>query len=143
MCFWKQLAEPTAVWIPKSFFNNRCSFFATGILRKNGVKNENVATAFHNLSKMYSSISHKIILKKLKNLHFEETALTMMENYLTETHRKVTLTSCDSELIQLYQGVPQGTVLGILSFTVYVIGRQQTVSETCFLRQHADDTMTF
>ena len=106
-------------------------------------ENENVAAAFLDLSKAFDSISHKILLKKLKNLNFDEKALTMMESYLTQRHQKVTLPTCDSEWIQLYQGVPQGTVLGPLLFNIYVNDMQQTVTENCSLIQYADDTMIF
>ena len=66
-----------------------------------------------------------------------------METYLTKRHQKVTLSTCDSEWIQLYQNVPQGTVFGTLLFNIYVKDMQHTVTEHCSLKQYADETMTF
>ena len=46
-------------------------------------------------------------------------------------------------MIQLYQGVPQGTVLGPLRFNIYNNEMQQSAMEYCNLIQYADDTMIF
>ena len=115
--------------------------FATESIKKNLDENENVAAVFLDLSKASDSISHKILLQKLRNINFDEKAL--METYRTKRHQKVTLSTCDSEWIQLYQDVPQGTVLGPLLFNIYVNERQRTVTENCSLIQYADDTMIF
>ena len=53
------------------------------------------------------------------------------------------LSTCDSEWIQLHQGIPQGTVLGPLSFNIYVNDMQQLFTDNCSLIQYADDTMIF
>ena len=53
------------------------------------------------------------------------------------------LTTCTSDLIQLYQGVPQGTVLGPLLFNIYVNSMEKSVSNNCQLVQYADDTLIY
>ena len=65
-----------------------------------------------------------------------------MGSYLTERHQKVTVPTCNLEGIQLYQGVPQGTVFRSLLFNIYVNDMQQT-TENCSLLQNADGTMIF
>ena len=44
-------------------------------------------------------------------------------------------------MIELYQGVPQGTVLGPLLFNIHVNSMKQTISNQCKLVQYANDTM--
>ena len=53
------------------------------------------------------------------------------------------LTTCTSDWIQLYQGVPQGTVLGPLLFNIDVNSMEKSVSNNCQLVQYADDTMIY
>ena len=81
-------------------------------LEKTLDNNENTAAAFIDLSKALDSISHEILLKKLTMIKIDDNAMSMMESFLINREQKVTLPSGCSEWIQLYQGVPQGTVLG-------------------------------
>ena len=100
-----------------------------------------VAAAFLDLSKAFDSTSHCILFEKLKELNFEDKAISVIKNYITGRIQKVTLDSCNSDWIELYQGVPQDTVLGPLIFNIYVNSMKQTISNQCKLVQYADDTM--
>ena len=64
-------------------------------------------------------------------------------SFPTERYQMVNLSTCISDWIQLYQGVPQWTVLGPLFFNIHVNDMQQSVMENCDLIQYADDTMIF
>ena len=86
--------------------------YATENIRKKLDNNENTAAAFIDLSKAFDSISHEILLQKLTMLKIDDNAMSMMESFLINRQQKVTLPSGCSDWIQLYQGVPQGTVLG-------------------------------
>ena len=117
--------------------------YATENIRKKLDNSENTAAAFINLSKAFDSISHEILPQKLMMLKFDDNAMSMMESFLTNRQQKVTLPSGCSEWIQLYQGVPQGTLLGPLLFNIYVNYMQQMIGETSELVQYADDTMIY
>ena len=67
----------------------------------------------------------------------------MIKSYLNERIQKVTLSTCQSDWIQLYQGVPQGTILGPLLFKIYVNNMVEKIDNSCNLVQYADDTMIF
>ena len=45
-----------------------------------------------------------------------------------------------SEKVELYQGVPQGTILGPLRFNIHVIDMRQNIAP---ILQYADDTMLY
>ena len=126
-----------------NYFTTDALLYATENIRKKLDNNENTAAAFIDLSKAFDSISHEILLQKLTMLKFDDNAMSMMESFLTNRQQEVTLPSVCSEWIQLYQGVPQGTVLGPLLFNIYVNDMQQTIGETSELVQYADDTMIY
>ena len=70
-------------------------------------------------------------------------SISMIRSFLSERYQKVTLLNCHSDWMKLYQGVPQGTILGPLLFNIYVNDMQHEVQNDCNLLQYADDTMVF
>ena len=127
----------------KHFSTTDALLFATEKIRQKIDANENVTAAFINLSRAFDSTSHVILLKKLSELNFTDEAISMIKSYLNERIQKVTLSTCESDWIQLYQGVPQGTILGPLLFNVYVNNMIERIDNSCNLVQYADDTMIF
>ena len=103
-------------------------------------KRENVTYAFLDLSKIFDSISHKILLRRLENIGFDEHATTLIENYLSGKFRRVVLNGIESDWINLKRGVPQGTILGALLFDIYVNDLAKIVEKDCTVVQYADDT---
>ena len=67
----------------------------------------------------------------------------MVKSYLTERYQKITLPNCSSDWIKLYQGVPQGTVLGPLLFNIYVNDMENVNDNQCKIIQYPDDTRIF
>ena len=117
--------------------------YATENIRSDINNNKMVAAAFLDLSKAFDSISHEILLKKLEGYHFDSTAIALIKCYLTNRTQKVILQNISSDWISLYQGVPQGTVLGPLLFNLYVNSMQKIIDETCKIVQYADDIFLF
>ena len=62
-----------------------------------------------------------------------------LSNRLQKTKAK----GIESDWIQLYQGVPQGTILGPLLFNLYINDLRLKVPNDCQLVQYADDTLIF
>ena len=82
-------------------------------------------------------------MQKLEGYHFDSTAIALIKCYLTNRTQKVILQNTSSDWISLYQGVPQGTVLGPLLFNLYVNSMQKINDETCKIVQYADDIFLF
>ena len=102
----------------KNFAATDALVYATEKIRKEIDCNQIVTAAFLDLSKAFDSISYEIILEKLKEFHFDKKALSLIESFLIGRTQRVVLSTSTSDCIILYQGVPQGTVLGPLLFKI-------------------------
>ena len=67
----------------------------------------------------------------------------MIRSFLTCRTQKVCLETVCSDWINLYQGVPQGTILAPLLFNMYVNSMHLHVTEPVNIVQYADDTFLF
>ena len=88
-------------------------------------------------SKAFDTANHRLILAKLKFFGFQENALLWITSYLSNRMQKVsTDTESDWELIK--NGVPQGSILGPLLFTVLVSDISNHIHDGSY-HTYADD----
>ena len=81
--------------------------YSTGNLRYLIEQNKYVTTALLDLSKAFDSINHNIlILKQLEESGFSTSAQMLIFDYLSNRLQKTKANGIESDLIQLYQGVP-------------------------------------
>ena len=93
-------------------------------------------------SKAFDLACHKLILAKLKALGFEESALCWLNSYLQGRRQKVVIDKNESPLVFLDNGVPQGSILGPLLFTI-LINDISLFVKNCQYHQYADDTQLY
>ena len=72
------------------------------------------------LSKAFDTINHELLIAKLGAYGFEESALTIILNYLSDRWQRTKINTSFSTWIELLKGVPQGSVLGPLLFNIYI-----------------------
>ena len=137
-----KLLSPHQFGFRANFSTADALLYATEKIRFD-IDNKNVVAAALDLSKAFDSISHEILLQKLHNLNFSENSIAMIRSFLKRRLQKVVLETTSSDWIELYQGVPQGTILGPLLFNIYVNSMRYSVSKPCELVQYADDTFIF
>ncbi|OQV14724.1 hypothetical protein BV898_11096 [Hypsibius exemplaris] len=101
------------------------------------------AVAFLDLRKAFDSVCHTTLLHKLQAVGVDHTALAWFHSYLTDRCKRVQTEAGLSDLLPTTSGVPQGTVLGPLPFSLYV-NEMLLISpadlENCEAECFADDT---
>lgn len=94
------------------------------------------------LSKAFDCVDHDILLAKLQSLNLSASTLSWMRSYLFDRQQCVTLGGKSSPWALVNVGVPQGSVLGPLLFSLY-INDISTNIETCNYHLYADDLQIY
>ena len=100
--------------------------------------NQFTALAFIDLKKAFDTVSHSILLNKLRNYGIRDMAHTLIRSYLTNRKRFVSINQIRSDLKGINYGVPQGSSLGQLFFLLYIDDLANAVESTP--RLFVDDT---
>lgn len=75
---------------------------------------------FLDLRKAFDTVSHTLLLERLHSYGVRGVALDLFRSYLTDRFQSVRLNGHLSDKLRIEYGVPQGTVLGPILFTVYI-----------------------
>jgi tetrahydromethanopterin S-methyltransferase subunit G len=75
---------------------------------------------FLDLSKAFDTLDHNIMLRKLNYYGIKGTELAWFKSYLSNRHQFVHFDGCDSPMLSISTGVPQGSILGPLLFIIYM-----------------------
>ena len=93
-------------------------------------------------SKAFDTINHRILFAKLKALGFTFDVVSWIVGYLTDRKQKVKTHNDESGWESIQYGVPQGSVLGPLLFSL-VVHDISTCIKYGNYHMYADDTQIY
>ena len=77
-----------------------------------------LATILMDLSKAFDCLPHDLLLLKLSNYGVNDSALNLLKSYLSNKKECVKLGQFLSQMLEIYKGVPQGSILEPILFKI-------------------------
>jgi len=75
---------------------------------------------YFDISKAFDTVSHSILLSKLWSNGITGVLWTWFKEYLNNCYQRVSINNCYSDLLPVVSSVPQGSILDLLLFLVYI-----------------------
>ena len=94
------------------------------------------------LSKAYDCLQHDLLIAKLAAYGFEDSATSLISDYLSKGYQRVKIGSVFSPYLEILGGVPQGPILGPILFNIFIDDLIFFIQET-EVCNFADDTTIY
>ena len=101
-----------------------------------------VGAVFLDLRKAFDTVNHKVLSAKLAAFNLSENALLWAKSYFSNHFQSVCIQNQQSTALPLQTGVPQGSILGPLFFSMF-INDLPSVCPEAEIQMYADDTVVY
>ena len=96
---------------------------------------------FVDMSKAFDCVSHEVLLRDLFDIGISGTALHWFANYLCDRYQRVKHANTSTGYKLCSRGVPQGSVLGPILFSIYIRNLSTCLPPQVFNQEFADDIL--
>ena len=87
----------------------------------------------------FDSIDHDILILKLRDVGLSSSSIDWFKSYLSSRYQVVKIQASISDQVPVTSGVPQGSILGPLLFSIYT-NDLALVPKHCSTQSYVDDT---
>ena len=100
-----------------------------------------VDVVYLDLRKAFDCVPHRQLLTKLQSYGITGKLLDWIEDFLADRKQRVSIRGSLSDWVNITSGVPQGSVLGPISFIIFVNDMPDVINS--MLLMFADDTKLY
>ena len=130
------------MWIQKGFQYAVCFIVSYRTLVKIFDEKGFGEACLMDFSKAFNTLNHELLIAELTVYGFNNESLKLIRSYLTNRQQRTKINKSFSRWTELLQGIPQGSVLGLLVFNIYLNDLFFLVNYTEVFN-FADDTTFF
>ena len=99
-----------------------------------------VGAVFLDLKRAFDTVNHDLLVSKLVSFNFSERSISWFQSYLVGREQCTVINSYKSSFRTIQTGIPQGTILGPILFSLYINNLPEVCPEAN-LQMYADDTV--